>query len=268
MDNSRDIIRNFYDQNSQQEWERLDRHPFEFAITTRMMDRYIQAGDSILDIGGGPGRYSLHYLEKGHPVILTDLSQGNIALALQLAAERGLSLRATAGDALQIDQHVDVTFDHVFLMGPIYHLLEESERAQAVRAALAMLKPGGLLYASFLMMFSGVIYFLREAPEMILDLGEKVWLDAVRNQISWGGDAFTRAFFFDQDAILPFMQQFDLEILHFFGQEGITSNHNARLLEQSEEVQNAWIDLSVELCEIPKYLSYSEHVMVIARKKA
>jgi hypothetical protein len=153
-------------------------------------------------------------------------------------------------------------------MGPIYHLLEESERAQAVRAALAMLKPGGLLYASFLMMFSGVIYFLREAPEMILDPGEKVWLDAVRNQISWGGDAFTRAFFFDQDAILPFMQQFELEILHFFGQEGITSNHNTHLLEQSEEVQNAWIDLSVELCETPKYLSYSEHAMVIARKKA
>lgn len=268
MGESRDIIKNYYNQNSRLEWERLERHPFEFAITTRMMDRYIQAGDSILDIGGGPGRYSLHYLEKGHPVILTDLSQGNIDHALQMAAERGLSLRAAACDALQIDQHVDVTFDHVFLMGPIYHLLEESERAQAVRAALAMLKPGGLLYASFLMMFSGVIYFLREAPEMILDLGEKVWLDAVRNQISWGGDAFTRAFFFDQDAILPFMQQFDLEILHFFGQEGITSNHNARLLEQSEEVQNAWIDLSVELCEIPKYLSYSEHVMVIARKKA
>lgn len=58
MDDSRDIIRNFYDQNSQQEWDRLDRHPFEFAITTRMMDRYIKAGDSILDIGGGPGRYS------------------------------------------------------------------------------------------------------------------------------------------------------------------------------------------------------------------
>ena len=64
------------------------------------------------------------------------------------------------------------------------------------------------------------------------------------------------------------MQQFELEILHFFGQEGITSNHNTHLLEQSEEVRNAWINLSVELCEIPKYLSYSEHVMVIARKKA
>lgn len=266
MDNSRDIVRNFYDQNSQQEWDRLDRHPFEFAITTRMMDRYINPGDSILDIGGGPGRYSLHYLHKGNSVILTDLSQGNIAFALRLASERGLTLRALACDALEIDQHIPEKFDHVFLMGPLYHLLKEAERVQAVKSALAMLKPGGILYASFLLMFSGIIFFLREAPELIISPGEAVWLNAVRKQISWGGDAFTRAFFFDQDQILPFLQQFDIEILHFFGQEGITSTHNYELQTQPEEIQKAWIDFAVDLCEMPKYLSHSEHAMVIARK--
>lgn len=266
MQNSRDIVRNFYDQNSQLEWDRLDRHPYEFAITTRMMDRYIKAGDSILDIGGGPGRYSLHYLQKGNPVTLTDLSQGNIDFALRLALERELTLRALACDALQIKQHIEEKFDHAFLMGPLYHLLDEDERVQAVKAALAMLKPNGILYASFLLMFSGIIYFLREAPQMIIQPGEQVWLNAVRKQISWGGDAFTRAFFIDQDEILPFMRQFDIEILHLFGQEGITSTHNYALQNQPEAIQNAWIDLSVDLCEIPKYLSHSEHIMVIAKK--
>lgn len=266
MDDSRDIIRNFYDQNSQQEWDRLDRHPFEFAITTRMMDRYIKAGDSILDIGGGPGRYSLHYLEKGNPVTLTDLSQGNIDFAMRLASERELPLRSLACDALLIQEHVEDKFDHVFLMGPLYHLLDEAERIQAVKSAIAMLKPNGILYASFLLMFSGIIYFLREAPEQVVQPSEQVWLDAVRQQISWGGNAFTRAFFIDQDKVLPFMQQFDLEILHLFGQEGITSTHNYDLQMQPEEIQNAWINLSVDMCEIPKYLSHSEHAMVVARK--
>ena len=266
MDDSRDIIRNFYDQNSQQEWDRLDRHPYEFAITTHMMDRYIKAGDSILDIGGGPGRYSLHYLEKGNPVTLTDLSQGNIDFAMRLASERELPLRSLACDALLIQEHVEDKFDHVFLMGPLYHLLDEAERIQAVKSAIAMLKPNGILYASFLLMFSGIIYFLREAPEQVVQPSEKVWLDAVRQQISWGGNAFTRAFFIDQDKVLPFMQQFDLEILHLFGQEGITSTHNYDLQMQPEEIQNAWINLSIDLCEIPKYLSHSEHAMVVARK--
>ena len=266
MDHSRDIIRNFYDQNSQQEWDRLDRHPYEFAITTHMMDRYIKAGDSILDIGGGPGRYSLHYLEKGNPVTLTDLSQGNIDFAMRLASERELPLRSLACDALLIQEYGEDKFDHVFLMGPLYHLLDEAERIQAVKSAMAMLKPNGILYASFLLMFSGIIYFLREAPEQVVQPSEKVWLDAVRQQISWGGNAFTRAFFIDQDKVLPFMQQFDLEILHLFGQEGITSTHNYDLQMQPEEIQNAWINLSVDMCEIPKYLSHSEHAMVVARK--
>lgn len=266
MDDSRDIIRNFYDQNSQQEWDRLDRHPYEFAITTHMMDRYIKAGDSILDIGGGPGRYSLHYLEKGNPVTLTDLSQGNIDFAMRLASERELPLRSLACDALLIQEHVEDKFDHVFLMGPLYHLLDEAERIQAVKSAMAMLKPNGILYASFLLMFSGIIYFLREAPEQVVQPSEQVWLDAVRQQISWGGNAFTRAFFIDQDKVLPFMQQFDLELLHLFGQEGITSTHNYDLQMQPEEIQNAWINLSIDLCEIPKYLSHSEHAMVVARK--
>jgi len=145
-------------------------------------------------------------------------------------------------------------------------LLKPEDRVRSIEAALSMLKPGGILYASFLLIFSGLIYMLSRAPEMVLDPNEKVWLDAVRSEISWGGDAFTRAFFIDQDEILPFMKQFPIEILHFFGQEGITSANNDYLMQQPEEVKSAWVDLSVELSEIPKYLSHSEHAMVIARK--
>lgn len=50
------IVQEHYDCDVQKEWDRLERHPFEFTITTRMMDRYIKPGDRILDIGGGPGR--------------------------------------------------------------------------------------------------------------------------------------------------------------------------------------------------------------------
>lgn len=44
--------------------ERLETHPFEFIFTTYMMDKYIRGGDRILDIGGGPGRYSIYYAKK------------------------------------------------------------------------------------------------------------------------------------------------------------------------------------------------------------
>ena len=50
-----DAVRDFYDNAPQTEWDRLERQPFEFELTTYMMDKYIRPGDSVLDIGGGPG---------------------------------------------------------------------------------------------------------------------------------------------------------------------------------------------------------------------
>ncbi len=54
-------VKKYYDENTQLEWKRMERHPFEFIFTTYMIDQYVKPGDRILDIGGGPGRYSIYY---------------------------------------------------------------------------------------------------------------------------------------------------------------------------------------------------------------
>lgn len=76
--------------------ERLETHPFEFIFTTYMMDKYIRNGDRILDIGGGPGRYSIYYAKKNCDVTLVDLSPGNIALAKEKAAESHVDFKMAA----------------------------------------------------------------------------------------------------------------------------------------------------------------------------
>ena len=59
-----DAVRACYDQSVETEWNRLTRHYVEFEINKRFIDRYVQAGQNVLDIGGGPGRYALHLAEK------------------------------------------------------------------------------------------------------------------------------------------------------------------------------------------------------------
>jgi len=52
----------------------------------------------LLDCGGGPGRYAVELARRGYRVTLFDLSEGNLALAREKAAEAGvrwsLSFRA------------------------------------------------------------------------------------------------------------------------------------------------------------------------------
>ena len=130
-----EAVKKHYDENAVQEWERLENHPFEFLFTTYMMDQYIQPGDTILDIGGGPGRYSIYYAKKHCGVTLVDLSSGNIALAKEKAAESHVDIQMYVGNCLDLDAMALGTYDHVFLMGPLYHLTDAADRKRAVELA-------------------------------------------------------------------------------------------------------------------------------------
>lgn len=145
----KETIRAFYDEQVQYEWERLERHPIEWILTTHELEKTIKPGDSVLDLGGGPGRYALHFARLGCKVTLIDLSEGCVTWA-KAKAEEGLNLLVMQGDALEADALLaGQSFDHVLMMGPLYHLLLETDRRRAVKNALDLTKPGGRVYLSF-----------------------------------------------------------------------------------------------------------------------
>lgn len=260
------IVQEHYDSDVQKEWDRLERHPFEFEITTRMMNKYIKPGDKILDIGGGPGRYSIYYAIKGCDVTLVDLSPENVKFALEKSKEMNVNIKAVQGDARNINKLVNGEFDHIFVMGPMYHLLKEKDRIKALNEAVSLLKNRGLIYVSFILMFAGMIYHMKNIPEMLLLESEQIFIDAVLKGNSYAGDAFTKAFFIDQKNIIPFMDMFNLEKKHLFGQEGILAPCEINLLNQSQEAINKWVTIAEQLCEREELLSYSEHAMYIGQK--
>jgi 2-polyprenyl-3-methyl-5-hydroxy-6-metoxy-1,4-benzoquinol methylase len=267
MEKNIESVREYYNGAVEEEWSRIHNRP-EFLLTCRMLNRYISAGDKVLDIGGGPGRYSLYLAEKGCDVTLFDLSPENVKFASQKASELDLRIKTVCGDARTADTLVNEQFDHVLLMGPMYHLLEEEDRIKAVNAALKLLKPGGILYVSFINSFAGMIYAMKYAPEIIASQVpcEVEYMESVVNEISYGGDAFTKAFFAGQNSILPFMSRFPLEKLHFFGQEGITSPCEGNIMSQPEEIVNLWLDFCEKTWEREDLLSWSEHLMYVGRK--
>ncbi|MCL2003797.1 MAG: class I SAM-dependent methyltransferase [Oscillospiraceae bacterium] len=265
MDENAGIVREHYDANVLAEWERIVGRP-EFLLTCRMLERYIKPGDRALDIGGGPGRYSLWLAERGCDVTLFDLSSENVRFAAEKAAELGLPLKTVSGDAREADTLLSGPFDHVLLMGPLYHLLEEADRVKAVDAALRLLKPGGLLFAAFIHMGGGLVFLLREMPEHLLEPGEERFLTPFLAGDNYGGAAFTLAFFVNQNKILPFMARFPLEKLHLFGQESILAPNEHTVMKQPPEVVAAWLDLAEKMWEKEDYLSWSEHIMYVGRK--
>ncbi len=266
-----ETVRQFYNSSPEGEWARLEVwHPFEFILTTWMMDQYIGPGDSILDIGGGPGRYSIHYAKKDCAVTLVDLSERNVGFARQKAEEVGVSLTAYAKNCLELDELNLGQFDHVFLMGPLYHLLEEEEQIKAVKMALKHLKPGGKLYVSYILVFGGVIYDMQNSGNIVPDYqnpGFRPAFEAVVTGDNFRNTAgFTYSYLWHWRTILPFMEQFGLKKLHLFGQEGIMSPVEPQVLERDKAEFDQWVELAKKYLEVPELLAFSEHAMYIGQK--
>ena len=270
MKESIQIVRSYYDENAQKEWERLEEHPFEFLFTTFMMEKHIHPGDTVLDIGGGPGRYAIHWASMGCPVTLVDLSPGNVALAEEKAREQGVPLQAMAANCLDLDELNLEQYDHVFLMGPLYHLIQEADREEAVRLALRRLKPGGVFYCSFILDFAAIIYDMKNGPGMLpLDAANGIVRPMIESIVGgrwYEGPAFTQACFYNQRKIEPFLQPFGLQKLALFGQEGILAPNEKQILSYPEEEREMWIETAKLFLEIPELLAYSEHAMYIGRK--
>ena len=268
MKEEKETIKKYYDDDPKKEWDRLQkRFPHEKYITVHMMDRYIKDGDKILDIGGGPGHYSIHYARKGHDVTLFDLSSENVRFAKKKARQFGVKINAEQGDAMDLSRFPDNSFDVVFLMGPLYHLMTEKNRKKALTEATRVLKPGGLLFTSFILMFGGVIYGLLDLQESIVRENEKVLYDVCARGESLSFEAFTYSYMTtvkDAKKLMATIPNLKTETV--FGQESILSPYRNILENSPRKLRLAWYDYAIRFCDKEEYLTHADHLMFVSRK--
>src|SRR5207248_1072154 len=67
---------------------------------------------------------------------------------------------AAVGDARRLDAQ-ESAYDAVLLMGPLYHLVERSDRLQALREAMRVVRPGGRVIDVAISRFASLLDGLR-----------------------------------------------------------------------------------------------------------
>ena len=144
------MINSFYDGYYEDARLSRSRHgQLEYLTTMRFIRRFLPKGGAVLELGAGTGRYSVALAREGHPVTALELAEKNLALLRQNGA--GLdNLTALQGDAVDLSRFADGSFDLTLSFGPLYHLYEDAERAAALREAVRVTKPGGVIMTAFL----------------------------------------------------------------------------------------------------------------------
>ena len=137
-----------------------------------------------------------------------------------------MKITALQGDALDLFRFPDESFDTVFL----YHLMNEESRIRAIREAKRVLKPGGYLFSSFILMFGGVIYGLRELQDTILWPEEQVLFDVAAKDESLAFEAFTYSWMTtvqDAEKLLASVPELHTETVFGYTVCGVPQSANA-----------------------------------------
>ena len=131
----------------------------ELVRSQEIIGRFIPPPPAVvLDVGGGPGAYACWLAGLGYEVHLIDpvpLHVQQARRASELQPGRPLA-SALVGDARRLDR-APGSADCILMLGPLYHLTERRDRLGALREALRVLRPGGVLVAAGISRFASTL---------------------------------------------------------------------------------------------------------------
>lgn len=261
-------VEDYYDKNPQDEWDRLERHKTELYVTMRAFNEYFPPPPAtVLDIGGGPGRYAIALAQKGYTVTLVDISKNSLHFAQKRAKEGNISLKYMHASATTVtfSEH----FDIVLLMGPLYHLRTEKKRKKAIFNAVNAVKVGGLICASFVTRYAPLRWASKYEPAWAVDHPRQCE-EIINTGITESGpkeESFIDYAWFAHPAeVNPLMEAAGLESMDLIACEGIVSFIDETVNELTGAPWEFWVDLNYRLGKDPAIHGAAEHLLYIGKK--
>lgn len=138
----------FYNQYDEDSRLALKHGSVEFLTTMRYIEKYRKPGDRVLEIGAGTGRYSHALARQGCAVDAVELVGHNIDV-FRKNTQAGENITITQGNAMDLSAFPDNGYDITLLLGPLYHLYTKENKLQALREAIRVTKPGGVIFAAY-----------------------------------------------------------------------------------------------------------------------
>ena len=263
-------VRQFYDRIVAYEWERLEHYILEFAIVRAYLDRYLPPPPArILDIGGGPGRYATLLAQRGYDITLLDISTASVTWAQEQFTQLGVSdhARAELGDARDLSRVPTASYDAALVFGPLYHLTDPAERRQTVAEARRIIRSGGALFTMLLTRAAAIYEGFNRWPEGILDRPGVQRLLTTGSTFNFERDPhdFEHVYFATPAEIYPLHHDLNLRTLAVVGCEGMLGGRRDALQRLSPDLQAAWIDLILQVCEDPSLHGAAERLLYVGQ---
>jgi SAM-dependent methyltransferase len=233
----------------------------------RVLDEHLPpAPATLLDVGGGPGRYAITLAARGYHVTLADISAPELDLAREKAAEAGVSLaRVVEADARDLSRFDNASFDSVLIMGPLYHLLDEESRRRAIAEAVRVLRPGGVLFAAWITRYAVLRFWARYDPSRITADRARYERQLETGEVT-DNAGFTDVYVVRPEDVEPAMEAHGLKTVDLVGCEGVVSMIDDRINTLEADEWEWWVDVNYRLGRDPSTHGTTEHLLYVGRK--
>jgi SAM-dependent methyltransferase len=258
----------FYNSDPEREHSRLDLHQLESDLTWRYLNHYLPPHGSILEVGAATGKYTLELARRGYALTAVDLSEVLLEKCRKSLTDEGLEGRVqfVVADARSLSEIPKESFDAILLMGPLYHLIVETDRKMALEASFDCLREGSIIFSSFISRFGVISDLLKNVPNWIEDqLEAQFLLERGKRPDHYPRGGF-RGYIAHPSEIVPLHEEIGFDTLVMAGVEPVISADDESYNKLQGKQRQQWLDLLYRISTEQSILGASRHLLYIGQK--
>jgi SAM-dependent methyltransferase len=268
-----DQVRAAYDRAPEREWQRLAggaQARLEYLITMHVLTTHLPPATvpcRLLDAGGGPGRYTLALAARGYHMTLFDLSPALLALAQQhlTAAEPFIQQHVDAideGSITDLSRYPDASFDGVLCLGgPLSHVIDPSERRQALAELRRVARPQAPIIISVMNRLGGY----RSAVQWP-GCFTQFFPHVPRTGITTIGPEAAPTYWFLPDEFVDELTAAGLQVARLYGCNGLGAHLDEQHLLDVMADQERWAmwgEVVLQTADHPMIVGVSNHILAV-----
>ena len=234
----------------------------EFLTTVKYIEQYLKDGMKIIEIGAATGRYSHYFAQKGFEVDAVELIEHNIEV-FKTKTLPGENVRIKQGNALNLSEYPDNSYDITLLLGPMYHLYTFEEQKKALSEAIRITKPDGYIFVAYCMLEPSMFCcFKNNRIDKLIEDGE---FDPVTLEAHFPPHGIFKVY--SKNEIFDLTKSFGVERLHFVATDGYTCHMKESVDKMDDETYDLYLRYHFKTCERQDLVGISHHTLDVLRKE-
>ncbi len=239
----------------------------EYILTMHYIHKYLGEKANIIDIGAGGGVYEKELANEGHHIDALDLHPVNVEV-MKKELEGIENVNVYQGDALNLKEFANETYDLVLLLGPVYHLHDFRDRVNAIKEAARVAKKGAPVFVAFVLQDAPLIEYIFQSENPATEIHEIGYIrETATVTENTGSSIFLHTISTIDELTDKVLEEVPVKRGVRFAQDGLSQVIREAVNNMSEDSYNEWIQYLIATAERSDLMGYSNHVVQVFIKE-